>query len=75
MKHEVYSPNGTKLKIRSKKLLECPLCNELSRMESISTDDGEIRCVCDNCLLEYTIFSVEQFIKIRGFRKVGNYEM
>ena len=68
MKIKVYSPNGTELAIRSKKLSECPLCHELPLIIGCNNDDKEgVDCICGNCSLVFTSFPLRNFIKLKGF--------
>ena len=68
MKIKVYSPNGTELAIRSKKLSECPLCNELALIENINENEEGVDLFCSNCNLKFTSFSFRNFIKLKGFK-------
>ena len=68
MKIKVYSPNGKELSIRAEKLNECPLCHELALIENINNENEEgVDLFCFNCNLEFTSFSLRNFIKLRGF--------
>ena len=74
MKIKVYAPNGTELAIRSKKLSECPLCHELTKIKNIRQDEEGVDCICTNCLLVFTSFPLRNFIKIKRFEKEWNYK-
>ena len=69
MKIKVYSPNGTELAIRSKKLSECPLCHELSLIIGHNNDEEGVDCICGKCSLVFTSFPLRNFIKIKRFEK------
>lgn len=69
MKKKVYAPNGKELSIRAKKLNECPLCHELALIENINENEEGVDLFCFNCNLEFTSFSLRNFIKLRGFKE------
>ena len=74
MKMKIYAPNGTELKIHSKKLNECPFCHELSLIERYNNDEEGVDLICVKCGLRYTAFSLRKFIKLKGFNKELSYE-
>ena len=69
MKIKVYSPNGKELSIRAEKLNECPLCHELALIENINENEEGVDLFCSNCNLEFTFFSLRNFIKLKGFKE------
>lgn len=74
MKMKAYTPNGKELKIYSEKLNECPLCRESSIIEKDNEDEEGVDCICLNCRLMFTSFSLRNFIKLRGFVKGLKYD-
>lgn len=69
MKIKVYAPNGKELSIHAKKLNECPLCNKLAFITDSTKDEEGVDLFCSNCNLEFTSFSLRNFIKLRGFKE------
>lgn len=69
MKIKVYSPNDKELSIYAKKLNECPLCHELALIEKINENEEGVDLFCFNCNLEFTSFSLRNFIKLKGFKE------
>ena len=69
MKIKVYSPNGKELSIHAKKLNECPLCHKLAFITNSTKDEEGVDLFCSNCNLEFTSFSLRNFIKLRGFEE------
>lgn len=74
MKIKVYAPNGKELKIYSKTLIECPLCNKLALIENINENEEGVDLFCSNCNLKFTSFSFRNFIKLKGFKEFNQYE-
>jgi transcription elongation factor Elf1 len=70
MQIKVYSPNGKELSIHAEKLNECPLCNKLVLIENINENEEGVNLFCYNCNLEFTSFSLRNFIKLRGFKEL-----
>lgn len=52
-----------------KKLGECPLCHELAFITNSTKDEEGVDLFCSNCNLEFTSFSLRNFIKLRGFKE------
>ena len=67
-KISVYAPNGIKLKITAN-IDKCPLCDNQYDIQAKYCDEEEIKCICNNCLLEFSYFSLRRFIMINGFGK------
>ena len=70
MKIKVYSFNGKEFPIHVKKLNECPLCHKLALIENMYENGEGVDLFCYNCNLEFTSFSLRNFIKLRGFKEL-----
>lgn len=53
-----------------KKLNECPLCHKLAFITNSTKDEEGVDLFCFNCNLEFTSFSLRNFIKLRGFKEL-----
>lgn len=73
MKIKVYAPNGKELKIYSKTLIECPLCNESALIEKSYENDEGVDLFCPNCQLKFESFPFRKFIKLKGFLRNYNF--
>ena len=70
MQIKVYSPNGKELSIHTEKINICPLCHKLALIENINENGEGVDLFCYNCNLEFTSFSLRNFIKLRGFKEL-----
>lgn len=71
MQINVYSPNGKELSIHTeKKINVCSLCHKLALIANINENGEGVDLFCYNCNLEFTSFSLRNFIKLRGFKEL-----
>ena len=70
MQIKVYLPNGKELSIHTEKINVCPLCHKLALIENINENGEGVDLFCYNCNLEFTSFSLRNFIKLRGFKEL-----